>query len=312
MKKLNFKYGLLWVGMVGMLFTACEEAEQEFDLIQDIVGRGAVLRTVNVISNEIPIGQGDAEFAVELEVQDRENGNLTQSVEVWVRFNDTTVEEGGTDFTTEEVLAETLDPSNFTVGEFGLPRFSYSISQSELLAVLPISDDTVDGSDEFYIRFELVLADGRRFSVADNTGNITGTFFSSPFQYSATVICPPKPPSEGVWTVEMQDSFGDGWQPTTGSGGGPGLVITLTNGTVFEIGLCTTLEDPGYDCTDGVSEGTASFEVPAGLEGAADFEFRGDFFGEISFQIITPNGNVVADIATGQAAGNIPIDFCKD
>ncbi|MEM9341192.1 MAG: hypothetical protein AAGA66_20840 [Bacteroidota bacterium] len=174
--------------MVGLLFTACEEAEQEFDLVQETVGRGAVLRTVNVISDEIPIGEGDADFAVELEVQDRESGNLTQAVEVWVAFNDTTVEEGATDFSTDEVLAETLDPSTFTTGEFGLPRFEYAISLSELLATLPISDTTLESSDEFSIRFELVLTDGRRFSLADNTGNITASFFNAPFLYIATVV----------------------------------------------------------------------------------------------------------------------------
>ena len=104
---------------------------------------------------------------------------------------------------------------------------------------MPIDNSDVDGSDQFTIRFELVLTDGRRYSFADNTGTLTGSFFSSPFLYTATVVCPPKPPTAGVWTVDMQDAFGDGWQPTTADGGGAGLVITLSDGTVFEIGLCT-------------------------------------------------------------------------
>lgn len=110
----------------------------------------------------------------------------------------------------------------------------------------------------------------------------------------------------------MQDAFGDGWQPTTADGGGPGLVVTLSDGTVYEIGLCTPYEDPGYACTVGLSEGTATFSVPAGLTEAADFNFRGDFWGEMSFQIITPNGNTVADIPAGTDAGSIAIDYCKD
>ncbi len=308
-----FKKTLLPICILSIFFTACEDSDQVVDGIVDNVERGAVLRTIEVISNEIPIGNDESNFAVDLEIQDTENGTLVQSVEVWLGFRDNSVAEGATDFsTTEEVLSETIDTSDFMIGEFGLPRFSYMITLPELVSALPISNSTVDGSDQFTIRFELVLVDGRRFSFADNSGTLTGSFFSSPFLYTATVVCPPKPPTPGVWTVEMQDSYGDGWQPTTANGGGPGLIVTLSDGTVFEIGLCTPYEDPGYDCSDGTSAGTATFTVPAGLEEAADFAFQGDFWGEMSFQIITPNGNTVGDFPASTDAGSLAIDFCKD
>ncbi len=308
-----FKKTLLPICILAIFFTACEDSDQVVDGIVDNVERGAVLRTIEVVSNEIPIGNDESNFAVDLEIQDTENGTLVQSVEVWLGFRDNSVAEGGTDFsTTEEVLSETIDTSDFMIGEFGLPRFSYMITLPELVSALPISNSTVDGSDQFTIRFELVLVDGRRFSFADNSGTLTGSFFSSPFLYTATVVCPPKPPTPGVWTVEMQDSYGDGWQPTTANGGGPGLIVTLSDGTVFEIGLCTPYEDPGYDCSDGTSAGTATFTVPDGLEEAADFAFQGDFWGEMSFQIITPNGNTVGDFPASTDAGSLAIDFCKD
>jgi len=310
MKHIKLLYGFILTSLV--VLVGCQEGDNVFDQIVEAESRGAILRTVNVISNEIPIGSADSNFSVEAEIQDQENGALVQAVEVWVGFTDNSVADGGTNFSTAEVLATTLDPSSFTIGEFGLPRFTYTITLPELVAALPIADSTVDGSDVFTVRFELVLVDGRRFSAADNSGTLTGSFFSSPFLYSATVVCPPKPPTPGVWTVEMQDSYGDGWQPTTSSGGGPGLVVTLSDGTIFEIGLCTPYEAPGYDCTAGDSAGTATFTVPAGLTGAADFNFRGDFWGEMSFQIITPNGNTVADLPASTPAGSIAIDFCKD
>lgn len=317
MKNINFKYGLLLVGMVGLLFTACEESDKIVDDIVASEARGAVLRTVNLISDEIPIGQGDANFAVELEIQDQENGNLVQSVEVWVSFTDTTVEEDETDFSTDEMLAETLDASTFATGEFGLPRFSYSLTLSEMLAIVPISDSVINGSDEFNIRFELVLTDGRRFSVDDNNGNITGSFFNSPFLYTATVTCPPKAPTSGVWTVEMQDSLGDGWQ-TDDANGGAGITVTLDDGTVLEVGLCSPYGAAagtflgGDDCTpnDG-STGTGTITIPDGTE-TADWFFPGDTWGEISFQIITPNGNLAGEVVSGTSAGPIAIDFCKD
>lgn len=307
-----FKYITTLFAGAALLATSCEDPDVVIDEVTAGTERGAVLRTVNLISNEIPIGNDDSNFAVEVEIQDSENGDLVSSVEVYLGFRDNTVEEGETDLDTDEVLVETIDPSSFEIGPFGLPRFGYQITLPEMLAALPITGADVNGSDQFTIRFELVLTDGRRYSFADNTGTLTGSFFSSPFLYTATVVCPPKAPTAGTWTVEMQDAFGDGWQPTTGDGGGPGLIVRLSDGTVYEIGLCTPYEDPGYSCTSGTSAGTATFDVPAGLTEPAEFDFQGDFWGEISFQIITPNGNLVADVPAGTDAGLITIDFCQD
>jgi hypothetical protein len=54
---------------------------------------------------------------------------------------------------------------------------------------LGLSGDAFFGGDQFTIRFEAVLLDGRRFSFADNTGTLTGSFFSSPFLYTANIVC---------------------------------------------------------------------------------------------------------------------------
>lgn len=307
-----FKHITILFAGAALLATSCDDGDAVVDQVTAETERGAILRTVNLISNEIPIGNDDSNFAVEVEIQDSENGDLVQSVEVYLGFRDNTVEEGETDLDTEEVLVETLDPSTFENGPFGLPRFSFQITLPEMVAALPISNADVNGSDQFTIRFELVLTDGRRYSFADNTGTLTGSFFSSPFLYTATVVCPPKAPTAGTWTVEMQDAFGDGWQPTTSDGGGPGLIVTLSDGTVYEIGLCSDYETYDFACTDGGSSGTATFDVPAGLTEPAEFDFQGDFWGEMSFQIITPNGNLVADVPAGTDAGLITIDFCQD
>ena len=312
------KLRILFTALLAFGLTiSCEDGENVFDEIIANEQRGAILRTINVISDEIPIGNDDSFFGVELEVQDQENGALVSAIDVFVGFRDNTVAEGETDLDTDEVLAATLDASTFEIGEFGLPRTSYEITLPELVAALPISNSDVDGSDQFTIRFELVLVDGRRFSNDDNTGTLTGSFFSSPFLYTAIVVCPPRAPSPGVWTIEMQDSYEDGWQTTT-SGGGPGITVTLNDGTVLEVGLCspygsaagTFLGGPDCTPTPGAS-GTGTITIPDGTE-TADWFFPGDFWGEISFQIITPNGNTVADVAAGAEAGPIVIDFCKD
>jgi hypothetical protein len=290
-----------------LLFAACSEGDLPIDEIFDNETRGAVLRTVDLISGELPIGSDESSFIVELEVQSKENGTLVEFVEVYVGFRDNTPDEGQPDASRDQVLFETIDSSTFTIGEFGYPRFTYEVTVGQMNAALGLSDGEVNGGDAYEIRFEVVLEDGRRYSFDDNSATLTGSFFSSPFQYVATIVCPPRAPTPGVWTIEMQDSFGDGWQTTNGSGG-PGLQVTLSSGEVFEFLICSSYED-NPNCSGGGSAGTATFTVPEGTEGFEWF-FPGDFYGEISFQIFTPAGNLVADVGASTAAGPVEINYC--
>ena len=317
MKNIKFKNRLLLVGMVGLLFAACEDGDQVVDQIFEGETRGSALRTIEVTENTIEydvptstlVGGG---FSATVEVQDQESGDLLSALEVYVGYSDNTADRGTSTIGDDEVLVRTFSPDEGTIGEFGLPRFTYSATAAELQSALGLTGSDIFGGDAFTIRFEIVRTDGARYSAADNSGTLTGSFFSSPFEYTSTLVCAPKPTQEGTWRVTMQDAFGDGWQPTTGDGGGPGLIVTLSDGTVFEIGLCTPYEDPGYDCTSGDSAGETTFVVPAGQTEAASFAFQGDFWGEISFQIFTPAGNQVADVGTGSDAGEVAIDYCAD
>ena len=112
-------------------------------------------------------------------------------------------------------------------------------------------------------------------------------------------------------------TYGDGWQ-TDDASGGSGITITLDDGTVFEVGLCSPYGGAagtflgGLDCTPNTgSSGTAIVTIPAGTQSATWF-FPGDQYGEIEFEIVTPAGNTVASIGTGTPAGEIAIDFCLD
>jgi hypothetical protein len=317
MKNYNTKYISIFIATIAMLFTACEEGDNVFD---DIVGaekRGAVVRTIEITENEIQYdvptstltGGG---FGVTVEVQDQEDGNLLQALNVYIGYNDNTSAQGSSSVGDNEALAKTFSLADGTIGEFGLPRFTYNATAAELQSAIGVTGSDIFGGDAFTIRFEIVQTDGSTYSAADNSGTLTGSYFSSPFEYTSTLVCAPKPTTPGDWTIEMEDSYGDGWQPTTSDGGGPGLTVTLSDGTVFEIGLCTPYETPGYACTDGVSAGTATFTVPADLTGAAVWRWNGDFWGEMSAKIISPGGNTVATVGSGTPASDIAIDFCAD
>ena len=211
----------------------------------------------------------------------------------------------GVDTINPEAFLKTFDSAGFTMGD-QYPEALVDVVGSEIISALNITDlDVIEGGDTFNYRLEITNDEGTFGDVSANFDNQ-----SADHTFSSTVICALPALPTGTWTVNMADSYGDGWQPVTSSGGGPGIVVTLSNGTVFEIGLCTPYEDPGYDCTAGDSSGTATFEVPADVTG--DFEFRGDFWGEMSFQIISPSGNTVAAGTPGTAAGPIALNLCNE
>ena len=278
-----------------LMFSACSDGDTVFDNIVDNEKRGAALRTVQILSDEIPIGQSESSFGVELEVQTEDNGSLGEFVEVYLGFRDNTVEEGGTDLSKDQILIETVDSSTWTIGEFGYPRFTYEITLPEMLSALGLSDTDVDGGDQFEVRFELVLTTGDRYSFGDNTGTLTGSFFSSPFLYTPTVVCPPAAPTAGNWTVVMGDAYGDGWN-------GAALIFTI-DGEETEVFLA-----------DG-GEGTETVAVPDGTE-VISLKFRsGDWDSEITFTVTSASGNVVAEQAEPYSTDPTPdvelINYCN-
>ena len=174
-----------------MVLMGCSEGDTVFDEIVDNEKRGAVLRTVDLLNNEIAFNLEDGTiaddtfFGVILEEQDQESGDLFDFMEVYIGYRDNT----GGENTVPEALAETIPAEDFSIGEFGLPRYEYRISGAELLAFTGLDGSDLEGGDQFSIRFEVVLKDGNRYSFEDNTGTLTGSFYRSPFLYTPSVVC---------------------------------------------------------------------------------------------------------------------------
>ena len=277
MRKILSRYIGRSIAICLIVFTACEDGEEIFDHIRAAEQRGAILRTVNLISNELPIGVADAGFAVELEVQDQQNGDLLSSLDVYVGFSDNTVPDGGTDQDVAETLFSSIPASSFTTGEFGLPRTMVDITLSEMLSFTGVQEADLFGGDQFTVRFELNLTDGRSFSNDDNSGTITGSYFNSPFLYTPTVICPVNEDQfVGTYMIEQLSpgNFGDVWGnvavelsigetstqrvfsavylPQFGIGNGPAEFV-------FEL-ICESVEVPaaqgsGLQCSSGITLG---------------------------------------------------------
>ena len=188
--------------------------------------------------------------------------------------------------------SSTATPDQYTIDGLVIPagEFVANVTLSSNFAALP-----EEGSTTLVLNLTDVPG-SNNLALANET--LTVTLFRE---------CP-SAPTPGDWIVNMQDSYGDGWQTTTANGG-PGITVTLNTGEVFEVGLCTPYEANTYDCVAELSSGSATITIPDGTE-SAEWFFPGDNWGEISFQIVAPSGNTVADYGAGSAAGPIEIDFC--
>ena len=203
-------YVPICIVLIALFTVSCEQdSNNTIDQVFDGVSSGAVLRTINIVSGELPIGVEGAKFEVEVEEQDNQGGDLLQSVDVFVALTDNSPENG--DSSADEVQITTVDASAFSPGPFGLPRGTISVTLDEMLSTLGRTEDDLFGGDAFNVRLSLNLTDGRVFSVDNAGGIITGGFFASPFQYAPTVICPvPETFMVGEYFIEEITPYVDG------------------------------------------------------------------------------------------------------
>jgi len=292
-----------------MVSFSCQDSENTIDTVLDYE-TGAILRTISVDSQLLNASDPNSLFSVTIEEQDEQDGGLLQEVRVLVELRDLT-----TDFTTPatgEVLVQTIPASEFSTGPVGLPRTQVNMAFGDAAAALGLPLDPETGynpGDIFVVKLELVLTDGRVFGASSAAGIITGGFFSSPFQYNALLTCSPM---SGDYTINMFDSYGDGWQTTEAGDGGVGLTIDM-DGVVTSVAMCSQWGSFDFECTptnDGYTAST-TVNIPAGTQSAI-WNFPGDVYGEISVQIVAPNGVVAYESETGATiVGLLPIAVCE-
>ncbi|GGD88032.1 hypothetical protein [Planktosalinus lacus] len=247
------------------LFFACSDTDVITDQVFEDTTTGGILRTLES-TTDLPIGLADTGVELLLEVQDEEDGDLSDFIEVYASFRHIT---GGGANDRDEVLLKTVPNSEWTYGE-RLPRALVTATLPELQAALSLGDDDFTGGDRFIIRVELVFKDGRRFSDYNSSATVLGNlFFASPFVYNANVTC-----------VVPEESFLGSYTVTAA---GPGV-----NGLqVWEVGTVVTL----------VAEGgptRRSFDIqhiPSAGVGQDPTTF--------AFDLVCGNVNIAANQSTG-------------
>ncbi len=169
---------------------ACSDDDKAIDIVTQNLEYGAVIRTLSINNSEFDINDTNSLFSIDVEEQDNENGDLLESLDVLVTFKDNTL--AGGDFSTNEILVESIPAANFTRIGQGLPRTTLEYSYNQLTTAVGISQSVIECKDQFLIRLIVRLTDGRSFSTGNASSIILAfnTFFSSPYCYIINVVEP--------------------------------------------------------------------------------------------------------------------------
>ena len=272
-----------------LLVSSCDDdGGKVIDEVFSSTTRGAVLRTLESHGVYDRFDTSSV-FGFTFEEQDYEGGALMEKVDLYISFEDNTEDNG--DSTVDEILIQTYTPEDFTEGDFGLPVASYESTLANALSLLGLEEGDFDGGDAIQYRLVLTLTDGRTFSNDDSTGTITGLFFNAPFFYGPVIKCIPPAPVPGEYTIDLVDSYGDGW-----------------NGASIDIVIDGV--ESSFTLDDG-SSGTETFTVP---DGTAEFTLEfvsGSFDSEITYEITAPTGETAIADGPTPAVGTITLNICK-
>jgi hypothetical protein len=185
MKK-NRLIGILLV----LILVGCDDDEKAIEAVTENIERGAVLRTLSLNNTNFLVGDATGVFSVSLEEQDIQDGDLMERVDIYARFIDNTPENGGSN--SVEAKVRTLLPDDFADGPLGLPRTTLEIPITQLMEATSMSMGQMLCKDQFIVRLDIHLKDGRNFTEGDGSSWIIGlgSSFSSPYNYTINIVEP--------------------------------------------------------------------------------------------------------------------------
>ena len=291
---------VLVLGAMVVALSSCSDDDKlpvQFDELKVSGGPFASEITTNGSTNVNKLDPGSSSFSKDYQLISPAGGTDITKVEVYVSLV-------GQNLNASEALLLTAEASSFTTpADGGYPELNIAIDGASIISALGIDSTNLEGGDNFNYRLAITNPSGTFSDISSNFDNQ-----SADHTFASTVVCL-APPPPGVWTIDMADSYGDGWQ-TIGNSSAP-ITITLDDGTVFEVGLCTPYEANTFACINESSAGTDTITIPVGTV-SADWFFPGDNYGEISFEIYAPSGNLVAAYTAGSSAGPIALNLCNE
>ncbi|MGB3608290.1 MAG: hypothetical protein WA775_03585 [Psychroserpens sp.] len=300
MKKRIFKT-MFMSALLSLVVISCSDDDKlpvDFDELE-VTGQPFVGQIDSQGSTDVnKLDAAASSFSKTYNVFSLDQGLDVTNISVFVSFS-------GVNATADEALLYSIDASTFSL-EGDNPELTINYNGADILQALNLSADVLEGGDLFSYRIALTNEDGTFSDVSANFANQ-----SADHTFSSTVVCILEEVPAGDWTVNMFDSYGDGWQNVGNVS--EGITVTLNTGEVLVVGLCSPYEPEAYEgCVDAAFEGTDTITIPPGTL-TAEWFFTGDNYGEISFEIISPSGNIVASSGTGEAAaGPIALNLCNE
>jgi hypothetical protein len=212
-----------------LVVASCAQDDTLVKKVQDNVTNGAELRTIKINQGTFNFFDVTQKWSITVEEQDNSKGTLMSEVKLYA-----TQKTGGV--TKSEKLVKTFPASIFETGPDGYPRATLDASLQETLTALGITIADCLTDDNFSMRLELILKDGRTFSSTNISSSLGNAYFSSPFKYSVQFFCPLADAStfDGNYAVVSDNN----WQDYS-----PGdiipLVYSAANGTFKFRVLCS-------------------------------------------------------------------------
>jgi len=181
MKKYLKQFLLLTLGL--FLFQSCEESDLLVDEVFDTVTRGATLKTIDPINTTFDFNDPSVEWQMQVEFRDHNDGDNLSEVKMYVTHV-------GANGSTPEAFLKTVPKSEFNIdGPHVFPQTVLKTNLTDVLDALGLQEGDYEATDQFVIRLESVLTDGRVFTNRTNGNVAGGSFFESPYQYSVQFFC---------------------------------------------------------------------------------------------------------------------------
>ncbi len=285
------KISLYFLAFTAAIFTGCESDDKVVDYVLENVTSSAILRTRTLEGAPYNAFVPESALTIVVEAQNGRPDTEITSVDLYLSFTDN--QDDDTDNSVAEQLVKTFDPSEFTAGSRDLPEITYNTTLEESATALGLTEVDYTGGDVFTYRYVINLSDGTTWTNVNGNGNITGgSYFASPYAYNVSVSCIPIDPVPGDYTLDMQDSYGDGWN-------GASVRVTLD-------GVATD-----YTITTGAA-GSATISIP---DTATEWFWEyvsGDWDSEVTFSITAPNGEVAFSDGPSPNIGEIILNICPE
>jgi len=209
------KYTLIVIASA--ILASCGDPELPYDLDGTLESTGGFVRVISVESAGFDRGNLEsAVYSFIAEVGDNQNGDLSESIEFYVRYFPNGVTNPAENTFGEVPLQDaTIQVSNLSKNEVSnLPRGLVEINLSQILSVYgsELNAEDIEVGDRFDIRWKLNMKDGSEYTNTDVNASLTGGFYRSPFFARASVaFLVPEDLFVGTYTFEQQNPGVFGW-----------------------------------------------------------------------------------------------------